>query len=89
MSARVLLDSEGRADFDALPVAIQARVLAVFERLRSWPQVSGAKPLRRAWKGRYRIRTGDWRVIFRVSQADVVVVGIKHRSEAYEDRGEP
>jgi mRNA-degrading endonuclease RelE of RelBE toxin-antitoxin system len=83
--ALVLLAREARADFDALPVTIQARVRTVFTRLQQWPHVSGAKALRGKWSGCYRIRTGDWRVLFRLVSPDVLVVRIKHRSEVYED----
>jgi len=34
--------------------------------------------------GHYRIRTGDWRIIFRLVKPNVIVVRIKHRSEVYE-----
>lgn len=81
----VLLASEAQGEFDALPVTIRARVLSVFQRLKDWPAVSGAKPLSREWAGHFRIRTGDWRVIFRVVSPNVIVVRIKHRSDVYED----
>jgi len=82
---KVLLAREGQADFDRLPVTIRVRVLRVFERLSDWPNVSGVKALRKEWVGHYRIRTGDWRVIFQVVEPNVIVVRIKHRSEVYED----
>jgi mRNA-degrading endonuclease RelE of RelBE toxin-antitoxin system len=82
---RVLLAPEARDEFHGLPVVIQARVLGVFERLSMWPDVSGAKPLRYEWKGHYRIRVGDWRVIFRHIVPDIIVVRIMHRSRVYED----
>jgi mRNA-degrading endonuclease RelE of RelBE toxin-antitoxin system len=47
--------------------------------------VSGAKALSGQWAGHYRIRTGDWRVIFRVVTPKIVVVRIQHRSQVYED----
>jgi mRNA-degrading endonuclease RelE of RelBE toxin-antitoxin system len=81
----VLLTAEGRADFEALPVTVQARVVEVFRRLEAWPSVSGAKPLRGEWAGCSRVRTGDWRVIFRVVRPDVLVVRIRHRKDVYED----
>ena len=83
---RILLEPEGQADFDALPSRIKARVLEVIEeRLTQWPKVSGAKPLRHRWKGCYRIRTGDYRIIFRPVAPDILVVRIQHRSNVYED----
>lgn len=81
---RVVLLLDAQRDFDALPVVIRDRVLSVFERLREWPSISGAKPLRKEWRGHHRIRVGDWRVLFRV-QADVIIVRIKHRSEVYDE----
>ncbi len=81
---RVLLAPQGRAEFDDLPVVVRARVLQVFERLTRWPSVSGAKSLRGEWAGHHRIRTGDWRVIFKVVAPDIIVVRIQHRSRVYE-----
>jgi len=81
----VLLTGEGQADFDRLPAAMQARVLGIFARLEAWPLVSGAKPLRYDWKGHFRIRAGDWRVIFRLVAPDVLIVRIQHRRDVYED----
>jgi mRNA interferase RelE/StbE len=80
----VLLSPDAHAELDALPVTIRARVLRVLERLVMWPNVSGAKPLSGDWAGHYRIRTGDYRVVFRVITPKIVVVRIKHRSEVYE-----
>lgn len=72
--------------FDRLPLMIQQRVLAVLERLRHWPAVSGAKPLRSALAGRWRIRTGDYRVQFFIDGNRLVVEKIGHRDHFYEDR---
>lgn len=82
---RVLLTAEGREDFETLPVTMQQRVLEVFGRLGAWPHVSGIKPLTGEWAGCFRIRTGDWRVIFRVVRPDVLVVRIRHRKDVYEE----
>jgi mRNA-degrading endonuclease RelE of RelBE toxin-antitoxin system len=60
-------------------------VLRILERLALWPAISGAKALSGDWAGHYRIRTGDWRVIFRVLAPQIIFVRIKHRSEVYED----
>lgn len=85
MPAKVLITKEGQEDFDDLPVVAQERVLDVFDRLSQWPDVSGAKPLSREWVGHLRIRTGDYRVIFRLVGSDVLVVRIKHRRDVYEE----
>lgn len=82
---RVVIAVEAEEDLRALPLTMRVRFDAVITRLETWPNVSGAKPLRGEWKGHYRIRMGDWRVIFRPVRPDVIVVRIAHRSTVYED----
>jgi mRNA-degrading endonuclease RelE of RelBE toxin-antitoxin system len=47
--------------------------------------VNGAKPLRGKLAGRYRIRTGDYRVLFHVEGGIVVIEKIGHRSQFYRE----
>jgi mRNA interferase RelE/StbE len=84
---QVRISEEARDNFQSLPTRIQARVQEIFLRLANWPDVSGAKPLRRSLKGAYRIRTGDWRVLFTVdSKAErIVVFRVDNRRDVYED----
>lgn len=81
----VRIAPEAEADLEVLPVIIAARLENILDRLEKWPDVSGAKALGGEWKGHHRIRTGDWRVIFRVSGREVLIVRIMHRSKVYED----
>ena len=83
--AKVLLSKEAREAVDRLSVPIHGRVLRIFDRLRKWPDVSGAKALRRQWAGHYRMRTGDYRVVFRVQDDKILVVAVGHRDRFYED----
>ncbi len=84
--AMVIVTPNAQAEFNELPLPIQSRVLAVFKRLESWPNVSGAKPLRGKLAGNYRIRTGDYRVIFhyRKSSDIVTVWKIGFRGDIYD-----
>jgi mRNA interferase RelE/StbE len=61
------------------------RVLKAPDRLEQWPNVSGVTPLRGDLAGHYRLRVGDWRIVFRVQGEDVIVVGVAHRKDIYED----
>jgi mRNA interferase RelE/StbE len=78
---------EARSEFESLPLAMQVRVQDVFARLVRWPDVSGAKPLRGGLKGAYRVRTGDWRVLFAVNAQlkRITVFRIANRRDVYED----
>jgi mRNA-degrading endonuclease RelE of RelBE toxin-antitoxin system len=56
----------------------------LLERLEKWPNVSGAKPLRGNLAGRYRLRTGDFRMQFRIVDNVVIIEHIGHRDRFYE-----
>ena len=81
---RVMLTQEAAEGIEDLPLVIHARVLRLLERLQSWPAVSGAKPLTGVLAGRYRLRTGDYRLQFRVEGRAVIVEKIGHRDRFYE-----
>jgi mRNA interferase RelE/StbE len=83
--AAVTLTPDATDAFARLPVTIKARVAAIFVRLEKWPGVSGAKPLRGELAGHYRIRTGDYRVQFRVEGDEVIVERIGHRDGFYDE----
>lgn len=55
---------------------------AIKERLTTQPEVYG-KPLQRTLKGYWKLRVGEYRVVFRISENDVFILGIIHRREVY------
>ena len=67
--------------------AARALVEAVKGRLAGNP-VNLGKPLKGVFKGLYRYRHGDYRVIYALDRADrkVVILHIRHRKDAYRDR---
>ncbi len=75
---------EAQEQFSGLPSPIQRRVRDVLARLTHWPEVSGAKPLRRELRGCFRMRAGDWRVLFRPNGPVVSVFRIDNRRDVYE-----
>jgi mRNA interferase RelE/StbE len=80
----VRLTATAREQLQQLPKPIRARMYDLLERLQKWPNVSGAKPLRGRLVGRYRLRTGDFRLLFRVTGDIVLVEQIGHRDRFYE-----
>jgi mRNA interferase RelE/StbE len=82
--AIVLLSAKAQEQMDRLPGGMLRRVNDVLERLERWPQVSGAKPLRGDLAGSYRVRCGDWRVVFRPRGQTVVVTAVDNRRDVYE-----
>lgn len=63
---------------------MKVRVQRIVERWRNWPEVSGAQPLRGDLAGHFRMRTGDYRVQFRVEGNSVLIERIGHRDGFYE-----
>ncbi len=81
---KVTLTSSAADQLEELDNPIHARVIKLLVRLGNWPSVSGAKKLSDDLAGRYRIRTGDYRVQFYVDGRDVIVEKIGHRDRFYE-----
>jgi mRNA interferase RelE/StbE len=75
----VRLTATARKQLEQLPSSIRVRMYDLLERLQKWPNVSGAKPLRGNLAGRYRLRTGDFRMQFRVVDNVVVIEQVGHR----------
>ena len=71
-------------DLEALPVPIHARLLRILERLARWPDVSGARALSGKLAGRWRMRTGDYRIQFHVEGQRIIVERIGHRDRFYD-----
>ena len=82
--AKVTLTQAAAEELDDLPLVIHARVLSLLERLAKWPSVSGAKPLTGSLAGRYRLRTGDYRLQFRLERQTIIVEKIGHRDRFYQ-----
>lgn len=57
---------------------------AIADRLSTQPHLYG-KPLRRTLKGYYKLRVGDYRVIFSIEEKTVKIFVIQHRSVVYEE----
>jgi mRNA-degrading endonuclease RelE of RelBE toxin-antitoxin system len=89
--ALIDLTAEASEQFDGLTKPIKRRVERLVARLRHWPEVSGVKALSANLAGRYRARTGDYRVQFRAErlpdQSDwlLTIEKIGHRDGFYDE----
>ena len=60
-----------------IPINIKRSIKkAIEERLAVDPVLFG-KPLKGEWKGCYRLRVGDYRIIYEVNDLEVIVIIIK------------
>jgi mRNA interferase RelE/StbE len=55
---------------------------AIEARLATVPHQYG-EPLRKTLKGYWKLRVGDYRVVFKIVESEVWVLGIIHRKDVY------
>lgn len=68
-------------DMQNLPLADRERVINAVDRFDE-SGVGDVRALSGPWRGRFRLRVGSWRVMFR-REDDIVVLRVLHRREAY------
>jgi mRNA interferase RelE/StbE len=55
---------------------------AIEERLLQQPEIYG-KPLRRTLKGYWKLRVGDYRIVFKITKHKIFILGIIPRKDVY------
>jgi mRNA interferase RelE/StbE len=74
-----------RADLVPIPLNVRERIAAALaRRLQEAPERFG-HPLRGTLKGYWKLRVGDYRVVYRIVGAEVWILAILHRRQVYED----
>jgi mRNA interferase RelE/StbE len=74
-------------DLPLIDAKIQKRIkMAIETRLMTAPHQYG-EPLRKTLKGYWKLRIGDYRVVFRISSYEIYILGIIHRKMVYEKTG--
>ncbi|MCK5504400.1 MAG: type II toxin-antitoxin system RelE/ParE family toxin [Thermodesulfovibrionia bacterium] len=56
---------------------------AIESRLITEPHMYG-EPLRKNLRGYWKLRVGDYRVVFRIVKNEVLILGIIHRKKVYD-----
>jgi mRNA interferase RelE/StbE len=82
---QVLMTPEAFDQFEGLPRTIKERIRKLVTRLEGWPAVSGVKALSGDLAGWYRLRTGDYRIRFRIDNGKISIDKIGHRKDVYDD----
>ncbi len=76
-----------RKDIVRLDDRLKRRVKSAIEnRLTAAPHQYG-EPLRKTLKGYWKLRVGDYRVVFKITGKEVLILGIIHRKDVYERIG--
>lgn len=72
-------------DLPRINVKMRERIRRAIEsRLVTAPQEYGL-PLRKSLRGYWKLRVGDFRVVFKIEGEIVYVLGVRHRKNIYED----
>jgi mRNA interferase RelE/StbE len=70
-------------DLPKLDVIIKTKIKKAIEtKLITAPDQYGA-PLRRTLKGYWKLRVGDYRVVFKIKSNEIVILAILHRKDVY------
>ncbi|MBI4825735.1 MAG: type II toxin-antitoxin system RelE/ParE family toxin [Nitrospirae bacterium] len=71
-------------DIPALDKKLRTRIKKAIEtRLSTEPHKFG-EPLRKTLKGYWKLRVGDYRVVFKIVNKEVRIFGIIHRKKVYD-----
>jgi mRNA interferase RelE/StbE len=84
-SYAVEIKPSARKELESLPDSVLSRVIRKLELLAENPRPGGCKKLK-GYKDQWRIRVGDWRVVYIIDDAArlVSVTRIAHRREVYD-----
>lgn len=72
-------------DIPLLDAKLRTRIKnAIESRLTISPHLYG-EPLRKTLRGYWKLRIGDYRVVFKIVDEEVWILGIIHRKKVYEE----
>lgn len=80
-SYRLLIKASAARELENLPLKNRKRIAAKIQRLGSNPRPDGTEKL--SGQDKYRLRQGDYRVLYSIDDTQATVVRIGHRREAY------
>ena len=72
-------------DLPAIAGDIKLRIKKSIEHKLVQNPLEFGEPLRRTLKGYWKLRVGDYRVVFKVMATEVRVLAIRHRNHVYQD----
>ncbi|MEH2036520.1 type II toxin-antitoxin system RelE family toxin [Nostoc sp.] len=86
MSYEVKFSRVAKKQFRKLPIDVQQRIQTRINDLAIEPRPNGVKKIQ-GDDNSYRIRVGDYRVVYEIDDdvLIVTVIKVKHRSEIYKD----
>jgi mRNA interferase RelE/StbE len=81
----IIIDNSAEKDLDGLSKEVVRKVAKVIDKLANNPRPFGAKKLKAAEEDLFRIRSGDYRIVYAVAE-EIKIVNIRrvrHRKDVY------
>lgn len=84
MPLEIVTTRDAAKDLSKLPGADRERAMRRIEAYAEEPEGAGHDVVPLAGtRGLFRLRSGDWRVIFELGEGGMRILSVKHRREAY------
>ena len=71
-------------DLRSLPKDVRGRAALAILELSTSPSPQGVEKLK-GYERLYRIRVGDYRIVYEIAGEDVTIVAVSHRKDVYRD----
>jgi len=85
MSYKIVFANNVKKDVKKIPVSLLKNIKANIDELANFPSISNFKRLYSCSLADYRLRVGDYRILFDVDYKnnEIVILKIGHRKEVY------
>lgn len=83
MAYTIHLEHRAERDLRRLPQDVVRRLDALFQQLAENPRPDGTVKLSGKTSSGWRVRVGDYRILYRIEGSRIEVYRIKHRRDAY------
>ena len=83
MAYTIHLEHRAERDLRRLPQDVVRRIDALFQQLAENPRPDGIVKLSGRTSSGWRVRVGDYRILYRIEGSRIEVYRVKHRRDAY------
>ena len=84
MLYRIVFTKQAKRDVDALEASVKRQLYKKHMHMKSLSSISSvAKKLHNSDLGEYRLRIGNYRLIFDLDKSVIVVLRVQHRKDVY------
>ncbi|GAA2141307.1 type II toxin-antitoxin system RelE family toxin [Glycomyces algeriensis] len=81
---RLVISEDADKQLQKLDKPVRRRIILALAKLEDDPRPDGVKKLKGS-ADRWRVRVGDWRIVYRIEDGELVVlvIAVGHRSKVY------